>query len=93
MADTKKNALAELAERLKGIHKIGNFNGVLYEKMSFSVEDIRKASRIIAELAKVSDWHWQVICDDFCTAGDFELHRAIGRCLAIAEEVDRDEGK
>lgn len=86
MSDTKKNALAELAERLGKIDE-------RYPLTIRQIEDVDSAQRIIAELAKVSDWHWQVICDDFCTTGDFELHCAIGRCLAIAEEGSRDEGK
>ena len=86
-----KNALAELAKRLR--------NGLYIDRDRFDhpvitcvldSEDVLMAQRIIAELAKVSDWHWQVICDDFCTTGDFELHCAIGRCLAIAEEGVKD---
>ena len=50
----------------------------------------QKAQRIVAELAKVSDGNWEVICDGppayFCTAGDLKVQCAIGRCRAIAEE-------
>lgn len=90
----KRNALAELAERLSS-NKVELVEGDEFQiRLSReAVIDFRKARCIIAELAKVSDWHWQVICDDFCTTGDFELHCAIGRCLAIAEEGSRDEGK
>ena len=91
MPDTKKNALAELAERLSS-NKVELVEGGEFPiRLSReAVIDFRKARRIIAELAKVSDWHWQVICDDFCTTGDFELHCTIGRCLAIAEEGVKD---
>ena len=82
MPDTKKNALAELAEDLEEI--------VRDTKSDFYSTAISKAKRIVSELAKVSDWHWQAICDDFCTTGDFALHCAIGRCLAIAEEGVKD---
>ena len=86
-----KNALAELAEvmdkpvDMASIHDRGLF---VLNAQQFSA--YQKAQRIIAELAKVSEWHWQVICDDFCTTGDFELHCTIGRCLAIAEEGVKD---
>lgn len=83
MSDTKKNALAELAEDLKAIADWTNGG--------YGFTAISKAKRIVAELAKVSDWHWQAICDDFCTTGDFALHCAIGRCLAIAEEGSEDD--
>ena len=91
MPDTKKNALAELAERLSS-NKVELVEGDEFPiRLSReAVIDLRKARRIIAGLAKVSDGHWQVICDDFCTTGDFELHCAIGRCLAIAEEGVKD---
>ena len=97
MAETK-NALAELAERLAS-------NTVeLVEGDEFplrlsreAVIDFRKARRIVAELAKVSDGHWEVICDGpdayFCTAGDLKVQCAIGRCRAIAEEGSGDGSK
>ena len=55
---------------------------------------LTKAQRIIAKLAEVSGGHWEVICDGppayFCTAGDFKVQCAIGRCRAIAEEGNED---
>ena len=86
MADTKKNALAELAKRLDIIV----FGLVTDGHPCDETIDIRKAQRIVSELAKVSDGNWEVICDGppayFCTAGDLEVQCAIGRCRAIAEE-------
>ena len=85
MADTKKNALAELAERLKP-----KGNDCLYFLIDYG--DLCKAARIVAELAKVSDGNFEVICDGstayFCTAGDLKVQCAIGRCREIAEEGD-----
>lgn len=83
MSETK-NALAELAERLS------NDAEYLYGNNDKASEDVSKAQRIVAELAKVSDGHWEVICDGpeayLCTAGDLKVQCAIGRCRAIAEE-------
>ena len=79
-----RNALAELAKRLRGVHKIGDYNGVLYEKTSFSIEDICKAMRIVAELAKVNTLGPKHI------PGDISLYTAYARCRAIAEEGAKD---
>ena len=86
-----KNALAELAEvmdkpvDMASIHDRGL---VVLNAQQFSA--YQKAQRIVAELAKVSDGNWEVICDGppayFCTAGDLKVQCAIGRCRAIAEE-------
>ena len=80
MSETK-NALAELA---KEIRVMNLWVDSKYENI------LDKAQRIVAELAKVSDGHWEVICGGppayFCTAGDLKVQCAIGRCLAIAEE-------
>ena len=77
-----RSALSELAEDLEEI--------VRDTKSDFYTTSISKAQRIVAELAKVSDGNWKVICDGppayFCTAGDLEVQCAIGRCRAIAEE-------
>ena len=85
MTETR-NALAELAKWLK---QLVDANG---GKKCRAVANIDKAQRIVAELAKVSDGHWEVICDVqhayFCTAGDLKVQCAIGRCRAIAEEGD-----
>lgn len=87
MTETK-NALAELAERLS------NDAEYLYGNNNKASEDVSKAQRIVAELAKVSDGHWEVICDGpdayLCTAGDLKVQCAIGRCRAIAEEGVKD---
>lgn len=91
MADGK-NALAELAERLTpGI--VINVNGCVTAK-DVGFDALQKAQRIVAELAKVSDGSWEVICDGppayFCTAGDLKVQCAVGRCRAIAEEGVKD---
>ena len=87
MAESK-NALAELAERLS------NDAEYLYGNNDKASEDVSKAQRIVAELAKVSDGRWEVICDGppayFCTAGDLRVQCAIGRCRVIAEEGVKD---
>ena len=70
------NALAKLSEQLKNYHSQGPV--------------IDKARRIIAELAKVSDGRWDVVCDGpemyICKAGSTEVQCCIGVCLSIAEE-------
>ena len=80
-----ENALAELA---KGIRVISLWVDSKYENI------LGKAQRIVAELAKVSDGHWEVICDGpdayLCKAGDLKVQCAIGRCRAIAEEGVKD---
>lgn len=86
-----RNALAELAERLASntVELVEGDEFPLWLSRE-AVIDFRKARRIVAELAKVSDGHWEVICDGpdayFCTAGDLKVQCAIGRCRAIAEE-------
>ena len=82
MASEEHNALAKLAERLKGIHKIENCNGVPYEKMTFSIDDIEKASRIIEELAKVKDEDGYPMPYDYKRA----CRDAYENCRAIAVE-------
>ena len=89
MTETR-NALEELAKWLK---QLVDANG---GKKCRAVANIDKAQRIVAELAKVSDGHWEVICDGppayFCTAGDLKVQCSIGRCRAIAEEGEvRDD--
>ena len=83
MAD-KRNALAELAGRLGRV--------IIPHPKTRIYNDLLKAYRIVAELAKVSDGNWEVICDGspayFCTAGDLKVQCAIGRCREIAEEGD-----
>ena len=80
----EKNALAKLSAYLAMYRD--------FHKDEDRVNDhiLTKAQRIVAELAKVSDGHWEVICDGpdayFCTAGDLKVQCAIGRCRAIAEE-------
>ena len=80
------NALAELAVRLGRV--------IIPHPKTRIYNDLLKAYRIIEELAKVSDGHWEVICDGpdayFCTAGDLKVQCAIGRCRAIAEEGSND---
>ena len=82
------NALAELAKRLELDIRMIEFGNVAQLKR------FRKVKRIVEELAKVSDGHWEVICDGpdayFCTAGDLKVRCAIGRCRVIAEEGVKD---
>ena len=75
MPETKKNALAELAENLE--HE--NFFGVDHYKRELWVY---KAQRIVTELAKVEDQR------DGETNSDvlWRCNDCIARCRAIAEE-------
>ena len=92
-----RSALAELAKRLRnGLYINPNdkrFDGPVIVR-TLDANDVLAAHRIVAELAKVSDGHWEVICDGppayFCTAGDLKVQCAIGRCRAIAEEGAED---
>ena len=80
-----RSALAELAERITDV--LAFYHDDMYLE---HIQTIDMAQRIVAELAKVSDGHWEVICDGpeayLCTAGDLKVQCAIGRCRAIAEE-------
>lgn len=75
MAETKRNALAELAERLKP-----KGNEHLYFLIDY--DDLYKASRIVAELANVEDRR------DGETNSDvlWRCNDCIAKCRAIAEE-------
>ena len=60
LSDTKKNALAKLAKKLKADARIvkafkKDLGGKEYEVGGMMIDDIDKASRIVAELAKVKD--------------------------------------
>lgn len=79
MKTTKKNELAELAKRIR----------VMSLWVDSKYENILdKVQRIVAELAKVSDGHWEVICDGpptyLCDAGDLRVQCCIGHCVDIA---------
>ena len=76
MAD-KKNALAELAKRLKP-----KGNDCLYFLIDYG--DLCKAARIVAELAKVNTLGPKHI------PGDISLYTAYAKCRAIAEEGAED---
>ena len=78
MANTKRNALAELAERLDIIV----FGLVTDGHPCDETIDIRKAQRIVAELAKVEDRR------DGETNSDalWRCNDCIAKCRAIAEE-------
>ena len=75
MADTKKNALAELAKRIKP-----KGNDLLYFLIDY--DDLYKAARIISELAKVEDKR------DGETNSDalWRCNDCIAECRVIAEE-------
>ena len=83
-----KNALAELSAYLAMYRDFHRDDDRVNDHI------LTKAQRIVAELAKVSDGRWEVICDGppayFCTAGDLKVQCAIGRCRAIAEEGVKD---
>ena len=84
MADTKKNALAELAKRLDIIV----FGLVTDGHPCDETIDIRKAQRIVAELAKVMPNYmaWKPGHSFIET----EAYKAYRNCLAIAEEGAED---
>lgn len=79
------NALAELAERLEDVLAYAQDELFLEHKQTLD-----KAQRIVAELAKVSDGHWENICDGppvyICHVEDLKVLCCIGKCRAIAEE-------
>ena len=79
MADMKNNALAELAKRLKP-----NGNDFLYFLIDY--DDLYKAARIVAELAKVEDRR------DGETNSDalWRCNDCIAKCRVIAEEGAKD---
>ena len=77
MAD-KKNALAELAKRLKP-----KGNDCLYFLIDYG--DLCKAARIVSELAKVNTLGPKHI------PGDISLYTAYAKCRAIAEEGAVDD--
>lgn len=85
MADTKKNALAELAKDLNAIADFANGG--------YGFTAIIKAKRIVAELAKVGDGRW---VKDYagwfyvCRPESRVVETVVGKCLAIAEEGDED---
>ena len=83
MDDTKKNALAELAERLDIIV----FGLVTDGHPCDETIDIRKAQRIVAELAKVEDRReGETNSDSLWRCND-----CIAKCRVIAEEGTEDE--
>ena len=80
MADTKKNALAELAERLSP-------RGETKTLLLVNGRDIIKAQRIIAELAKVEDrCEGETNSDALWRCND-----CIARCRTIAEKGAEDD--
>lgn len=84
MANTKKNALAELAERLTpGL--VINVNGCVTAK-DVDFDALQKAQRIVAELAKVEDKR------DGETNSDalWRCNDCIAMCRVIAEEGERE---
>ena len=83
MDDTKKNALAELEKRLDIIV----FGLVTDGHPCDETIDIRKAQRIIAELAKVEDRREGETNSDAL----WRCNDCIAMCRAIAEEGTEDE--
>ena len=70
-----KNALAELAERLYAI--------CMHTSRSNGLDEIAKAQRIVAELAKVEDWTNDFGADE---PRPYSSVSAIKECREIAEE-------
>ena len=77
MANIKRNALAELAERLSP-------RGETKTLLLVNGRDIIKAQRIVAELAKVNTLGPKHI------PGDISLYTAYAKCREIAEEGAKD---
>lgn len=82
MPDTKKNALAELANDLYWLSDIVTLNG-----HGEYLDCVRKAERIIAELAKVGD-------EDDYSKSPYDYKRvcreAYEECRAIAEKGENN---
>ena len=79
MANTKRNALAELAEQLSP-------KGETKTLFLINGRDIIKAQRIIAELAKVEDRREEETNSDAL----WRCNDCIAKCRAIAEEGVKD---
>ena len=86
MANTKRNMLAELEKRLDIIV----FGLVTDGHPCDETIDIRKAQRIVAELAKVRMTSPMLL---FNRPAADESVKAVDRCLEIAEKGEKDEGK
>lgn len=92
----KKNALAELAKRLRnGLYINPNdkrFDGPVIVR-TLDANDVLAAQRIVAELAKVVDGSWVEDCVGkfyLCRAESRVVETVVGKCRAIAEEGDED---
>ena len=84
MADTKKNALAELAVRLgTDVLSLGRAK----------YPEIEKASRIVSELAKVEDVYDLYRLQLVRRPNQDQALAAIVKCRSIAEEGAKDETK
>ena len=85
VANTERNALAELAEDIENC-RIARCRSM----HSYDAKTLIKAQCIVAELAKVASGHWENICDGppayICDAGDLKVGCCIGNCRMIAEE-------
>lgn len=82
MSDKPKNALAELAKRL--LRDIGDKDTIVKKPATY--QDLLKAQRIVAELAKC----WRPSAKNECVNDYVE---AFENCRAITEEGANDEGK
>ena len=92
MPETKKNALAKLAKKLKAdVRIVRAFKKDLGDKGDevggMMIDDIDKASRIVAQLAKVEDQR------DGETNSDvlWRCNDCIAKCRAIAEEGEKND--
>lgn len=83
MANTKRNTLADLAKRLDIIV----FGLVTDGHPCDETIDIRKAQRIVAELAKVEDRRDRETNSDAL----WRCNDCIAKCRVIAEEGTEDE--
>ena len=91
MPETKKNALAKLAEKLKAdVGIVRAFKKDLGDKEDevggMMIDDIDKASRIIAELANVEDQRNGETNSDVL----WRCNDCIAKCRMIAEEGAED---
>ena len=83
MANTKRNMLAELEKRLD----ISVFGLVTDGHPCDETIDIRKAQRIVAELAKVRDTNW-LAGHNYPEPNSSSV--AVSNCRAVAEEGAND---
>ena len=92
LTDTKKNALAKLAEQLASVGVLHYSGGTIPTDRlhPLDLKAIRKAKLIVAELAKVDRLYRFVATKDNYQRYRTELAGLISKCRAIAEERAED---